>query len=98
MTNEEMQRTMQFIIEHQARFAVDIQQLKESQAKTDGNLSQLTEVVGRLAAVTSAGFRELRGSIAALVDAQIRNEENIKNLTVFIDRYFRGHNGKQDSE
>ena len=30
MTYEEMQKTMQFILEQQAQFTVDIQQLKES--------------------------------------------------------------------
>ncbi len=98
MTNEEVQRAMQFILERQAQFVVDIQQLKESQAKTEGNVSQLTSVVSLLAAATNAGFQELRGSIAALVDAQMRNEENVKNLTAAVDRYFRERNGQTDSE
>ena len=97
MTYEEMQKTMQFILEQQAQFAVDIQQLKESQ-------SQLTGVVAHLAAETRASFEEVRGNIAALVDAQMQNEENIretneavKNLTAVVDRYFRDRNGRQDS-
>jgi hypothetical protein len=98
MTYEEMQKTMQFIVEQQAQFTVDIQQLKESQTKTEGNVSQLTGVVAILAAETRAGFQELRGSISALVDAQIQNEENIKNLTAVVDRYFRERNGQKDSE
>jgi hypothetical protein len=97
MTNEEMRRTMQFILEQQAQFAVDMRQLKESQAKTEGNVSQLTNVVSLLAAANNAGFQELRGSISALVDAQMRNEENIKNLTAVVDRYFRERNGQTDS-
>ena len=94
MSNEEMQKTMRFILEQQAQFTVDIQQLRESQ-------SQLTGVVAYLAAETRAGFEELRGSIAALVDAQMQNEENIretneavKNLTAVVDRYFRDRNGR----
>jgi hypothetical protein len=98
MTYEEMQKTMQFIVEQQAQFTVDIQQLKESQVKTDENVSQLTGVVAHLAAETRAGFEELRGSIAALVDAQMQNEENIKNLTAVVDRYFRERNGQVGSE
>lgn len=105
MTYEEMQKTMQFIVEQQAQFTVDIQQLKESQAKTEGNVNQLTGIVAQLAAATNAGFQELRDSIAALVDAQIRNEESIKetseavkNLTAVVDRYFRERNGHKDSE
>ena len=105
MTNEEMQKTMQFIVEQQAQFTVDMQKLKESQVKTDETVGQLTGVVAHLAAETRAGFKELRGSISALVDAQIRNEENIKktdeavrNLTAVVDRYFRERNGQKDSE
>jgi hypothetical protein len=105
MTYEEMQKTMQFIVEQQAQFTVDIQQLKESQAKTDGTISQLTEVVARLAAATMEGFKNVNAKIDALVDAQIRNEESIKetseavkNLTAVVDRYFRERNGQKDSE
>ena len=98
MTYEEMQKTMQFILEQQAQFTVDIQQLKESQVKTDETVGQLTGVVAHLAAETRAGFQELRGSISALVDAQIRNEENIKNLTAVVDRHFRERNGQEGSE
>lgn len=80
MSNEEMQKTMRFILEQQAQFTVDIQQLRESLAKTDGNVNQLTQVIALLAAETKAGFQELRGSISALVDAQIRTEESVKGL------------------
>jgi ABC-type transporter Mla subunit MlaD len=104
MTYEEIQKTMQFIVEQQAQFTVDIQQLKESQAKTEENVSQLGGVVAILAAETRASFEEVRGNIAALVDAQMQNEENIKktseavrNLTSVVDRYFRERNGQKDS-
>lgn len=80
MSNEEMQKTIRFILEQQAQFTVDIQQLRESQAKTDGTVNQLTAVVTLLAAETRAGFQELRGSISALVDAQIRTDEKVKEL------------------
>ena len=98
MTYEEMQKTMQFIVEQQAQFTVDIQQLKESQAKTEEEIGQLRGVVAILGAETRASFEEVRGNIAALVDAQMKNEENIKNLSAVVDRYFRDRNGQQNSE
>jgi chromosome segregation ATPase len=111
MTYEEMQKTMQFIVEQQAQFAVDIQQLKESQARTEErvsqltvNVSQMTEVVNRLAGATLAGLKDTNAKIDALVDAQIRNEENIektneavRNLTAVVDRHFRERNGQKDA-
>ena len=104
MTNEEMQRTMEFIVNQQA-------QLVTNQQKTDERLTRLEDIVGKLATATLSRFESLEAKlaemsenfdrkIAALVDAQIRTEENIKktdeavkNLTAVVDRYFRERNG-----
>ncbi|HSE31429.1 MAG TPA: hypothetical protein VLA93_07610 [Pyrinomonadaceae bacterium] len=82
MNSEEFDRKMAFIVEQQAQFASDIQQLQESQTRTDQVVAQTAEVVGqmgevvtRLAHVTHAGFTEVNAKINALVDAQIRTEE-----------------------
>jgi hypothetical protein len=84
MNNEEFDRKMSFIVEQQAQFASDIQQLQESQTRTDLVVAQTAELVGqtgevvtRLANVTHAGFTEWNAKINALVDAQIRTEENL---------------------
>ena len=98
MNNEEFDRKMAFIVEQQAQFASDIQQLQESQAqlqesqarteqvvaRTAAAVAQSAETVGhvvevvtRLANVTHAGFTEVNAKINALVDAQIRTEENL---------------------
>src|ERR1041385_8536143 len=105
MNNQEIERKMNFIVEQQAQFASDIQQLQESQTRTEQVVAQTTavvaqttavvaqtaaavtqaaetvgqvvEVVTRLANVTHAGFTETNAKINALVDAQIRTEENL---------------------
>jgi chromosome segregation ATPase len=84
MNSEEFDRKMAFIVEQQAQFASDIQQLQESQTRTDQVVAQTAEVVGqmgevvtRLAHVTHAGFTEVNAKINALVDAQIRTEEKL---------------------
>jgi chromosome segregation ATPase len=91
MNNAEFDRKMTFIVEQQAQFASDIQQLQksiqqlqESQARTDQVVAHSAEVVGqvgevvtRLANVTHAGFTEVNAKINALVHAQIRAEENL---------------------
>jgi hypothetical protein len=97
MTNEEMQRTMEFILNQQA-------QLVTNQQKTDERLTRLEDIVGKLAAATLSRFESLEAKlaemsenfdrkIAALVDAQIRTEESVRNLTAVVDRYFRERNG-----
>lgn len=95
MSNDEFERRMAFIVEQQAQFASDIQQLRESQAQTDS-------VVARLANVTLEGFKDVNTKINALVDAQIRTEENLsrteenlRNLITVVARYFsEGRNGR----
>lgn len=100
MTDEERQRQMDFILNQQAQFAADIQQLRETQAQTE-------QVVNRLANAMLSNFerRDERFSelsedtdrkIAALVDSQMKTEENIRNLTAVVDRYFsEGRDGNQ---
>src|SRR5882724_4604693 len=102
MNNEEFERKMTFIVDQQAQFAADIQQMREFQAQTEN-------VVGRLAHATLEGFKGVDAKINALVDAQIRlnasqahtdenlarTDENLRNLIAVVDRYFReGRNGK----
>jgi len=95
MNNEEFERKMSFIVEQQAQFAADIQQMRELQAQTEN-------VVGRLAHPTLEGFRDVNAKIVSLVDSQIRLTEaqtltdgNLRNLIAVVDRYFsEGRNGK----
>lgn len=94
MTNEEFEKRMVFLLEQQAQFSADMQQLGEAQAQT-------VEIVGLLANGTLEGFREVNTKIDVLVDSQIRTDERInalaadmRNLIAVVDRYFtEGRNG-----
>ena len=95
MSDEELERRMAFIVEQQAQFASDIQQLRESQTQTDQVVAQTGEIVARLANVTLEGFKDVNAKINALVDSQIRTDENLsrtdeslRNLIAVVDRYF----------
>jgi VCBS repeat-containing protein len=102
MSNEHYEKRMEFIVEHQAQFSIDIQQLRESQAelqaaqvRTEQVVVQSGEIVARLANVTLEGFKDVNAKIDALVDSQIRTDEkinaltdNIQNLTAIVNRYF----------
>ena len=102
MSEEEMQKKMEFIVNQQAQFFSDIGALRESLDELRGNVSELTGVVTRLAQVTLARFEDTDRKISALVDAQLRTDENInrmnedlRNLIAVVDRYFsEGRNGK----
>ena len=78
MNNEEFERKMAFIVEQQAQFAVDIQQMRELQAETEN-------VVGRLAHATLEGFKDVNVKIDSLVDSQIRLTEGFKDVNVKIE-------------
>jgi hypothetical protein len=108
MSNEELERRMAFIVEQQAQFASDIQQLREPQSQTDQLVAQSGEIVARLANVTLEGFKDVNAKINAPVDVQIRTEENLsrtnenlartddhlRNLIAVVDRYISvGRNG-----
>ena len=104
MTNEELEKKIEFIVEQQAQFTADIQKLQEAQARTD-------QIVNRLATATLNRFEatdkradDIDERISALVDSQMRTEENVKktdenlrNLIAVVDRYFReGRNGHSE--
>src|SRR2546426_11725367 len=109
MNNEEFERKMAFIVEQQAQFATDIQQLGEVQGQLQATQAQTENVVARLANATLEGFKDVNAKIDALVDAQIRLNEsqsrtdenvsrtdgNLRNLIAVVDRYFsEGRNGR----
>ena len=86
---------MAFIVEQQAQFGADIQELKATQVQTEN-------VVARLASVTLEGFKDVNVKIDAVVDLQLkltesqsRTDENLRKLIAIVDRYFReGRNGQ----
>jgi len=98
MSDEEMQRKMEFIIDQQAGFAARFGQLEDLVTR----FAQAT--VDRFA-LTERRLTELEERVTALVAAQIRTDENVKktnedlrNLIAVVDRYFsEGRNGQSQS-
>ncbi|MGB9178700.1 MAG: hypothetical protein WCB68_05575 [Pyrinomonadaceae bacterium] len=75
MTNEEMQKILEFVVEQQAQFAVNLQKLAEAQTRTENNVSELTKDVSELAkaqAQTARAQQHLSEVIAAMAEAQER--------------------------
>lgn len=82
MTDEERQRTMDFILQQMSQFAASAQRNEEEHAQFTEGFKQLNKSVdqlGRIAAGMARQYRrdrpDLRERIAALVDAQIKSEE-----------------------
>ncbi len=93
MTPEEMQSTMQFILEQQAQFAVNLAQSQESivaltaaQARTDETVSRLAIQVEQIAS-QQAHINEV---VAVIAESQQHTDERLNAL---IDIVQGGRNG-----
>jgi hypothetical protein len=108
MTNGEIQKRMEFIIEQQAQFAVDIQQLRETQAadskimkeKHNSLTEALTSVVGMIGKLstvqerTDSNVAELAGQMITLAAVQASTDERLSMLIGMVERYSSdGRNG-----
>ena len=101
MTNEEMQKTMEFILEQQAQFAVNIRRLQEERIRDHPRLTRLEEsfqLLVQLAQTTDTRFdtvesnmATLESNMAALAAAQAHSEQR---LSALIDIVREGRNGK----
>ena len=91
MTNEEFEKKMEFIVEHQAQFASDIQQLREAQTRAEQRLAQTEDLLTRLVTVTFEGFKDVNAKIDALVDSQIRLTDRVDALTADVSALAARH-------
>ena len=108
MTNEEMQKTMQFIIKHQAQIVSNIQRLEETQTKAEGRVSRLdgaiVGVVNMIDKLTRAQ-EQLADKVTTLAEAQTRTEERVAETSerlntfiVVVEGYIgEGGDGKSQS-
>jgi hypothetical protein len=110
MSDEEMKRQMEFIIEHEAKFAAEIDMLREQQAimreqqatdtrrLSDAVLS-VVDIVGGLARAllaTENRIESLTAVVERLSNAQTRTEERLNIFISVVERYIGG-NGRSES-
>ena len=102
MGNENIEKLMEFILEQQAQFTARMGQLEDLVVRLARGTLERFEA-------TDARVDDVDERISALVDSQIRTEENVKkteanvektaeslrSLIAVVDRYFsEGRNGK----
>ncbi len=92
MTYEEMEKTMQFILEQQAQFATDIQQIRELQAGFHEVQAKFQTQLGTLTDATLT----LVGVVGKVAEAQERTEERLSAFITFVERYISGRKGKPE--
>lgn len=110
MTPKEMQRTMEFIVEQQARFSADIQKLfesdkelrqaderlRQSQATLTAAVMRIAELVEGLEKTTVERFAELAAS-QKLTNEQLREtDERLNALINVVEKHIMARrNGKK---
>lgn len=103
MTPEEMQRTMEFIVQQQAQFAASIQKLEEERTRDNGRVARLEDsfqILVQLAQITESRLdrlestsSKLESNMAALAEAQAHTDER---LSALIDIVREDRNGKSN--
>ncbi len=109
MTQEEIQRNIEFIIGQQAQFAADIMDLKEVQKEFAAELKELKErqddandaivavvgAIGRLETAMERSARQIASQISELATAGKATEERLNAFIAVVERHIAGGNGKQ---
>jgi hypothetical protein len=108
MTNEEIQKTMEFILEQQAQFAVNIQRLQEEQLRDIPRVTRLEDsfqLLVQLAETTDTRLDTLESNPVRLESSTVKLEANMAvlaetqahsdaRLSALIDIVREGRNGK----
>jgi septation ring formation regulator EzrA len=79
MTDEERQRTMDFILQQQAQFAAGMQSLEEADARASIRLDRLERTLVLMARQFRRERGDLRERTTALTNAQIKSEEKLSH-------------------
>ena len=83
MTNEEMQRAMEFIVEQQAQFAASIQRAEEERIRDTPRLTRLEQTfqtIAELAQITTELAQITEGRLDKLEEHRVQDNERITRL------------------
>ena len=107
MSDAEMNKKMEFIVEHQAKFAAEMEIMRETQAEestlrneqyrriSDGLLSVL-DIVGSLTRAqirTDEKVNSLSDLVERLAQAQMSSDERLNSLISVVERHIAGNGG-----
>jgi hypothetical protein len=100
MTDEELQKRIEFIIEQQAQLVINqenaeerITRLENAQIQTENRMSELAEAQARM----SRAQEHMNEVVAVMAEAQTRTDERLDTFIDVLERYIsEGRNGKSD--
>ena len=104
MSDAEMNKKMEFIVEQQAKFAAEIEIMREVQAadakRLGDGLIGVIDIVGQLAQSqmrTVETVNSLTEDFKRLTQAQASTEASLKILVNVVERYISGNGGSTNS-
>jgi len=86
MTSEEINRTIEFILQHEAQTSIQLQELAKNQARHENLFAQIAVQGKRMGELLEIQSRRLDRAEKADQAAQRRHEELIKRLDRIFDR------------
>jgi chromosome segregation ATPase len=93
MTNEEIQRVMEFIVKRQESFAEGMEQMRESHAKAEERISRLEIAAVHLYNETTElrkAQKELTLKMTELAEAQAHTDQRVNALIDVIEQWRNG--------
>jgi len=108
MDQQQIERRMEFIVEHQAKNTIDIQKLHEAQAQLTKKHNDLTEalttVVGMVGKLADGHERLTRAQqrtdeqLSELTNKQAETDDRLNVLIGVVERYFSGNGQRPKSK
>lgn len=90
MTPEEMQRAIEFLVDHHAKFAVEMDEIRSAQLRFQLQLGSMGEavvaVIGMIGRVTEAQIKT-DAKVAELVASQLKTDEELGELAKRMDAF-----------
>ena len=83
MTNEEIEKTMQFILEQQAQFAANQQQINERVSRLETNMAEMARAQADMARAQT----HMNEVVAVMADTHKHTEEKLDAFIGVLERY-----------
>ena len=87
MSNEEWERKMDFLLNQQAKFDVEMYELKASQARTEESIDRAAKNISHLGGFLHEGFGLTMNMIEELKESQKLTNDALQKLLTRFDRH-----------
>ena len=103
MDDEKLEKTIEFILNNQAQFTVDIQKMQEAQKEGEKRVNVLERVCLNLynasveqkdaIAEQTKNINQLSADVKELRDGQKETDERLNAVILMAEKFFSGENG-----